>query len=388
MISPQCFFRPGGTPLSILQRLRALSIQGHEVDLVTYPIGEDVDLPGLTIHRIPGMPGVREVKIGPSWAKVLLDILVFFKVVSLLRQKRYDLVHSHEEAAFFGAPLARLFGLRHLYDMHSSLSQQLSNFDFCDFAPVVRLFRWLEKRAIHLSDTIITVYPELFNHVNAVEAGKRVFLIENSVDFDKPDRKEKQNRTLQQMYNVNGKKVVVYTGSFEPYQGLELLLKSATLVVRKMKKVLFLCVGGSGEQKEKLQKLILANRLDSHFLLPGTIPVREVPAYLKLAHVLVSPRTKGTNTPLKIYSYLRSGKPIVATNLPTHVQVLNSRVALLTKPTPKAFAEGILKLLDDPQLRKKLGQKAKKLAAEKYDYSTFLAKTWEALDSLPKDEKI
>jgi glycosyltransferase involved in cell wall biosynthesis len=317
-----------------------------------------------------------------------LDILVFFKVLSLLRKKHYDLIHSHEEGAFFGAPLAHLLGLRHLYDMHSSLPQQLSNFNFCNFAAIAGTFRWLEKQAILHSDTIIVVYPQLQNHVNGLAPGKRVFLIENTDDLSKLDRKEKETETLRTTCNINGRKVVVYTGSFEPYQGLDLLLESARLVVQENKKVLFLCIGGSNRERERLQKLIHAHQLDSYFILPGIIPVYEVPAYLELADILVSPRTKGTNTPLKIYSYLRAGKAIVATNLPTHVQVLNPRVALLTEPTPQAFAEGLVRALDNPELRKSLGQGAMKLAAEKYVYSTFLEKTRAALDFVPKTSDI
>jgi glycosyltransferase involved in cell wall biosynthesis len=388
MIAPECFLLPRGTPLSILQRLRALSIHGHQIDLITYPFGEDVNLPGLTIHRIRKLPGLREVKVGPSWKKIILDLLVFFKVVSFLRQKDYDLVYSHEEAAYFGSFLARFCGVRHLYDMHSSLPQQLSNFDFCNIAPIVGTFRWLEKQAVSRSDTILVVYPQLQDHINALAPRKRVFLIENTDDLSKLDREEKKTETLRTTYNINGRKVVVYTGSFEPYQGLDLLLESARLVVEENKQVLFLCIGGSNREREKFQKLIHARQLDSYFILPGIIPVDEVPAHLELADILVSPRTKGTNTPLKIYSYLRAGRAIVATNLPTHVQVLNPRVALLTDPTPQAFAEGLVRALDNPELRQSLGQGAMKLAAEKYGYSTFLENIRAALDFVPKTSDI
>ena len=56
--------------------------------------------------------------------------------------------------------------------------------------------------------------------------------------------------------------------------------------------------------------------------------------------LISSPRlaSAGTNTPLKIYSYLRAGKPIVATDLLTHTQVLDREVAILVRPEPGAFA--------------------------------------------------
>ena len=59
MIAPQPFFQPRGTPFSEFYRIRALTELGHDVDLVTYPIGEDVDIPGLTIYRTPSV-GIQQ----------------------------------------------------------------------------------------------------------------------------------------------------------------------------------------------------------------------------------------------------------------------------------------------------------------------------------------
>jgi len=377
MLAPQCFLTPRGTPLSVLQRVRALSVQGHQIDLITYPFGEDAPVGGLTIHRIRKLPGLREIKVGPSWQKLLLDFLLFLKALSCLRRKRYDLIHSHEEGAFFGCWLSRMFRVPHVYDMHSSLPQQLSNFGFCSFAPVVKLFGWLEREAICHSDAVIAVYPELRDHVQTLAPGKRVFLIENTDEIGK-DADPESSEALRAKYNIDGRRVVAYTGSFEPYQGLDLLVESARRVVASIGDVLFICIGGNERQRENLEKMIRAWQLEQYFLLPGTRPIYEMPAYLQLADVLVSPRTKGNNTPLKIYSYLRAGKAIVATNLPTHLQVLNADVALLTEPTPEAFAEAIIAALENPELRQSLGQKALELAVEKYAYSAFLAKTQEA----------
>jgi len=111
----------------------------------------------------------------------------------------------------------------------------------------------------------------------------------------------------------------------------------------------------------------------------GERPADEIPSYLAAADVLVSPRSRGTNTPLKIYQYLRAGRPIVATNLLTHTQVLDGRVAELTDPTPEAFAAGILRVLGDPEYAARLGRAAGELAATRYTYESYVARTNEAL---------
>jgi len=78
----------------------------------------------------------------------------------------------------------------------------------------------------------------------------------------------------------------------------------------------------------------------------GTRPPSELPAFLALADVLVSPRVKGENTPFKIYSYLASGRPIVATRIPTHTQLLDDSLAFLVEPTSEALAAGLRQALE------------------------------------------
>ena len=128
MVAPQPFFKARGTPFSVLHRIRALCESGHTVDLVTYPFGEDITIDGLKIYRSRRSAFVNDVKIGPSIGKILLDIPLYFTTRQLLKKNAYDIIHSHEEAAFFCVSLARKFKLLHLYDMHSSLPQQLRNF--------------------------------------------------------------------------------------------------------------------------------------------------------------------------------------------------------------------------------------------------------------------
>jgi glycosyltransferase involved in cell wall biosynthesis len=94
--------------------------------------------------------------------------------------------------------------------------------------------------------------------------------------------------------------------------------------------------------------------------------------------VLVSPRLRGTNTPLKIYSYLRSGRPIVATELLTHTQVLSRDVARLVPVDAAALAEAIGELFDRPGERTRLARAAAELAATKYSREVYLRRTAEA----------
>ena len=132
MIAPEPFFEPRGTPFSEYFRIKALCALGHEVDLVTYPIGEDKNIKGLRIFRSWGPHFIRSVKTGPSFTKVILDFFLFFTVVRRLikGRKQYHLIHTHEEANIMGVFFNKFIKIPHLYDMHSSLVQQMTNFQY------------------------------------------------------------------------------------------------------------------------------------------------------------------------------------------------------------------------------------------------------------------
>ncbi|MBN2357610.1 glycosyltransferase, partial [candidate division KSB1 bacterium] len=109
MIAPQPWFQPRGTPFSVLHRIKALTLLGHQVDLATYSIGQDVPMEGLRIFRARSIPLIKNVKIGPSAAKIFLDGALYLRARRLLRHQRYNLLHTHEEASFFGHHLAKKY---------------------------------------------------------------------------------------------------------------------------------------------------------------------------------------------------------------------------------------------------------------------------------------
>ena len=122
--------------------------------------------------------------------------------------------------------------------------------------------------------------------------------------------------------------------------------------------------------------------IDRVTLFAGERPASDIPAYLLAADVLVSPRSRGTNTPLKIYQYLRSGKPIVATRLLTHTQVLSDRTSILTGVSPRDFADGILTALNDRDRAAAVSRQARELAETKYSYEAYLDRTRQACAAL------
>jgi glycosyltransferase involved in cell wall biosynthesis len=144
----------------------------------------------------------------------------------------------------------------------------------------------------------------------------------------------------------------------------------------------FLLAGGRPRQVADASADVAARGLADAVIFAGERPADQMPHFLDAADVLVSPRSRGTNTPLKIYQYLRAGRVIVATRLLTHTQVLTDEVAILTEPTPEAFAAGILQAIADPVRAAAIGRRAGELAESKYSYEAYLSRTREAVTRL------
>jgi glycosyltransferase involved in cell wall biosynthesis len=381
MLAPEPFFEPRGTPFSEYHRIRALVELGHQVDLVTYPFGQDVDLPNLRIVRSLRPPLARRVRIGPSPLKIVLDLLLACTAVRLAWRERYDAIHSHEEAGLLGVWLARWLGVPHLYDMHSSLPQQLANFAYSRARPVRALFEWAERRMVEGSKVVITICQELQDTVHAMGAGDRAVLIENVMGGDVdpvtgPGREEWRAR----WGLAPETPVILYTGTFEPYQGLELLFGAAARLRATHPAARVLVVGGRPDQVAAARAR--AEQVGAPAIFTGQRPPHEIPYFVEACDVLVSPRISGTNTPLKIYSYLRSGRPIVATDLLTHTQVLTPESAVLVEPTAEALGAALARLVDDPLERGRMADGARALAEAKYSRQVYLSRTRQAYDML------
>ena len=379
MLAPEPFFEPRGTPFSEYHRIKALGELGHSVDLVTYPIGRDVNLPNLRIFRALKPPFVSKVRIGPSFTKILLDGLMLFTIARRVMADRYDAVHSHEEMGLVGVTLAKWLGVPHLYDMHSSLPQQLSNFKYSQSSLLRRFFQWAEDRMVHRSTVVITICQELQDTVTDMGAGQRSLLIENVMGGDVDEPPSRTAAEVRAQWGIPaGAPLALYTGTFEAYQGVEMLIAAAAILARTHPDARVLVVGGEPAQVDAARAQAADAGAGAVMIFAGQQPAREIPGFVQAADLLVSPRIRGTNTPLKIYSYLRSGRPIVATNLLTHTQVLTPQIARLVEPQPGPFAAAMADLIDRPDERGRLTGAAQAVARDKYSRESYVRRTAEA----------
>ncbi len=360
MISPQPFFEARGAPFCVYQHIKALLALGYEVDLVTYHLGKDMDLPGLRIFRAPRLPLIRSVKPGPSFAKIPLDVAVFVTALWRLCIGHYRYLHTHEEGAFMGVVLSAIFGCKHLYYMHCDLPDLIASSNFTRSRVLLGLANLVQKLMILRANSVITFYPELETTVRKIAPAKPIYMIlPPAVDEGVPLATEQDAERVRRELKLGAGPTLVYTGTLEKYQGLDILLESVQAVCDVYPGAQYVIVGGKPEQVEELRLFAQQLGVAEHVTFVGQRPTEEMSYYMAIADVLLSPRSKGTHTPLKLYTYLRSGKPILATAIVSHTQILTSDVALLVSPTPQGLAQGTLKLLCERKLAQQLGENAR-----------------------------
>jgi glycosyltransferase involved in cell wall biosynthesis len=372
MIAPQPFFRVTGTPINVLTMCRALIECGFAVHLLTVPDGEDVDLPGLTVHRVPRLPGCGSLPVGFSLAKLAYNGLLLLTCLRMVRGRRFAAVHAIEEAALWAVPLARMRGVPAIVDLDSDLCRQLRDHGSWLGRMLAVPAGWLRRLALRRAAAALTVSRALSEIARAANPAIPVFEI-NDIPIESARRQPDPERmaALRARFELADRRLIVYTGNYDRRQGLPELIQAMAAVRASHPECLLLVVGGEPEQVEALQARIEADGLADPVRLIGAQPPDTMPEYMGLADVLVSPRLEPYTTPLKIFSYMASGRPIVATDLPTHTQVLDAEAAILVPPTPAGLAEGILRALENPVGAAQLGRRARHVVETRYTFAGF-----------------
>ncbi len=366
LLAPQPFYQQRGTPIAVKLLTEILSRNGHWIDILTYHEGQDIDIPNVSIQRIPRIPGIKNIMPGPSWKKLVCDVFLFAKSLAMLRKKRYDVIHAIEESAFMAAILKKLFRIPFVYDMDSSFSQQMIE-KYKVLNPMKGMLELIEKTAIKRSIGVVAVCNYLENIVHECAPHKTLVRLE---DVSLLKDSSQKGELLKENLTINGP-VIMYVGNLAKYQGIDLLLESFQRAALRSQKCHLVIIGGNSTDietyKDRSRQLGIDQR--THFI--GPKPISQLASFLKQANILVSPRIKGGNTPMKIYSYLDSGRPVLATRLPTHTQVLDDQIAVLSMPTPRAMAEGLILLIKDPAFASALANRAKERLITEYSYETF-----------------
>jgi glycosyltransferase involved in cell wall biosynthesis len=355
LLAPHPFYQARGTPIAVKTVLEFLSERGDTVDVLTYAEGADVSIPNCTVHRIPRVPGLQGIRPGFSVKEVLSDVLMVGSCLRLVRRNRYDLIHAVEESAFIAAAMRMLSGVPYVYDMDSSLAEQL-----VDAYPPLRvalpILRRMEALAIRRSSGVLAVCSALQDVALSHDPDQLVGRVEDTTLLAGPGPSAGNGRGLPP---TDSGPVAMYVGNLEAYQGIDLLLEGFGHALQRVPDAKLVIVGGRDADIAYYRGRAQRLGIEPSVVFAGPRPIGVLPELLRQADVLVSPRLRGLNTPMKIYSYLDSGSAVLATRLRTHTQVLDDGMAYLVEPEPIALGDGLAVLMADPELRSRLASSAK-----------------------------
>ena len=368
VVAPQPFYVQRGTPIAVRLLLETLAELGHEVDCLTVPFGEDPHIEGVRIFRCARPWGVHGLPIGFSLAKLACDASIGFSLLRRVARTRYDVIHANEESAYLAGIVKILRGTPYVYDMDSSLAEQLQE-SHPEVMPFRRLLHACESLAIRNSIAVTAVCPSLGATAQRSKRSDRVHVIED-IAFES----EAPTDTDLRAETGGSAPLLLYVGNLEIYQGIELLLHAFVRMREAIPEARLAVVGGSAESiREAAQRARqLGDDGAAHFL--GPRPLKELPALLAQADILVSPRLTGRNTPMKIYSYLASGVPVVATSIESHTQVVDEQTSFLAAPEAEPFGKSLVQAWQQREDALARAARAQELVQAEYTASAFRRK--------------
>lgn len=369
IVTPQPFYEDRGTPIAVRYVARALSELDVETEILAFPMGEDVQLPHIRVRRCANPLRLRSVPIGFSWRKVVMDVSLWRSFERLIATRRYDMVHAVEDAAYIAALLCPAYGQPFLYDMASAIPMELRRKAMFRNSLAQRVVAELEQRVFERARHVVcSTGLAPYVQSRAPEAPVSEWSFPAQIETADVAQVEALRRRL---HIPARDRVLVYCGNFASYQGVDLLVDAFRLARRRHPRISLVCVGATAPEIRDWRARLASKRLESVHLVERQRRER-IPAYLGMADCLVSPRIAGRNLPLKLFDYMATGKPIIATRGDAHQPLLDEGRAMLSDPTPESLADTIVRTFEFPGEAHAAGRRALGYAAQHLSWDAFV----------------
>nr|NQU90553.1 glycosyltransferase [Bacteroidota bacterium] len=369
LIAPQPFFQWRGTPIRVNVNLQALTKLEYSVDLLTLPIGEKLEPEGVNIIRVANPFRIKQIPIGPSLYKFFFDFFILFKGFQLIRIKKYLIVHGVEDAGTIAVILSRFSDSKAIFEKHSDPVSHRKGFIK---NVLLGVYAYVEKLTVKYAQAVICTGPGLTKQVKQMGNSTPVFNISDIPSSHKQPSDDQVMKVRHELQLRKDEVLISFVGSFTPYQGIDLLMDTIHEVLKSSPIARFVLIGGKADEINKWKEVFRQQGILKAINFTGMVAPDEVPIILSASDILISPRTSGANTPLKLLDYLKAGRPIVATNAEANRLILNDDMAIITDPNPVSMASAIISLINDPGRRTAMGKKGKELYETKYNFRIFV----------------
>ncbi len=366
MLAPTPYFADRGCHVRIYEEARALRNLGHDVRIVTYHLGRDMgDIPTC---RIPAVPWYKKLSAGPSWHKPYLDILLFFKALTVAKSFRPDILHAHlHEGAFLGVFLKKILKIPLLFDFQGSLTSEITDHGFISRRSLLfRVFHGLEKFINRSADFIITSSGQSATELqeNWGIGAAQVRCLMDGVDCNefRPYPVEEARRLLSLPPN---EPVAVFLGVLNSYQGVDILLEVVRVLKEKGLPLHFLIMGFP---EEKYRRMADEMGLGDRVTFTGRIDYSRAAFYLSAGDVALSPKISLSEANGKLFNYMACGLPTVAFDTPINREILGNAGIYAKYANAGDFAVKLEALIMNRQRRLELSEMGRKQAARDHSW--------------------
>ena len=408
------FYEPHAAQIHIYHTIRGLQRSGHKVSLLALQGRQVLYTQDLQVfkstevttgHYGPtGWSGTAAFQLFESGIRRLQSRLNFpylaifdsyrMAEAGYINLRGYDLIHERFNLLALGGALAsRKLGIPYVLEVNADLLEQ-RRFKGIPERGLRRLFAiWATRLCFNTAAQIICISPRLKEHLRTkwnVDGSKLTVLpIAADVEAFKMNYNSEQVR---KGLGLATEPVVMWVGGFYPWHDLSLLLESFTRILGRRPDARLVLVG-DGQTRSSVEDMVKKAGLGHAVIMTGAIAHSQVPEMLSIADVAVVPSPPitaslgGTGTPLKLFEYMAAGKAIVATALNEAAEVIQNGYngLLVDAGDVNQFADATLKLIDDPEMRSRLGQSAREQAVKQYSWEHYTRRLEEIYLSVVKN---
>jgi 1,2-diacylglycerol 3-alpha-glucosyltransferase len=362
-----------GTPGCIKEMSEMMAEMGHEVHLLTYPFGDGAPVRKVKVHRVPFLGWSKKISVGPTAQKPLLDFLMIFYACRLIWKYNCTIIHSHNhEGQLVGICAKILTGRRLLYNAVTTMKNELSSYNFIkpDF-----LARWLagflDWITPKFSDHILSLTPTLRDDLVAAGVpAEKITVVPAGIYLEMFDKAD-PNR-FREALGLNGKRVVLYAGTLDSFQKVDLLIEAFAKLAAGLDDVVLLmvCPVVQAELRAAIVAQTEALGIQSRVRWVDGHPLSDLPDYLALADVAMMPRPLCPGHPIKLLNYMAMSRPIVA-SVGGAKGIVHLKNGLTCRDHDSDdMAAAITQLLQNPELGRQLGEAARQTVEEQYEWKT------------------
>jgi len=371
----------GTYSVHIYELVSNLSRLGHNI----VPVKTDIPRDGEEIDAKQHPSLWERIKIGlrssPIYEPLKGEITIFWSFLNETRiflsafilivklRGGFDVIyrrHSYLNSEYFLAKLFRIPSVKEVNGIiadEAKITKQGDNFSL-----------WITKRierfTIGKADKIVVVTSKLKEvlHDDYIIPEDKIVVIPNGANINlfKPMDAVKARREL----NLNqSASYVCFVGNLWPPQGVQYLIRSMAYILDNCPNTWLLIVG-DGMIKKELEELTKQIGVSARIIFTEAVPYQKVPLYISASDICVAPFIRERNercgvSPLKLCEYMACGKPVVGSRVSGLEMLEQNDAGILTEPeNPEALANAIIRLLQDPEIRKQMGKNGRRYVVE------------------------